>query len=43
MGAGAAKIPMGFLNIKEAGEDVQNKMWESVKDLMIEKIFSVIA
>jgi nanoRNase/pAp phosphatase (c-di-AMP/oligoRNAs hydrolase) len=43
MGAGAAKIPMGFFSIVDATEDTQTKMWESAKDFMIEKIFAVIA
>ena len=44
MGAGAAKIPMGFLTIDNGmDEDIKDKTWASVKTLMIYKIFHVIS
>ena len=44
MGAGAAKIPMGFLAIDNGmDEDVKDKTWESVKTLMIHKIYHVMS
>ena len=43
MGAGAAKIPMGFLALGPATEEeTETKMWEAVKQLMIDKIFHVM-
>jgi len=41
-GSGAAKIPMSFLDISDCSDDVQEKMWESIKEFMIQKIFEVI-
>ena len=44
MGAGAAKIPMGFLTIDTSmDEDIKDKTWASVKTLMIHKIFHVMS
>jgi len=43
MGAGAAKIPLGFLSFSTSSpEDVREKMWEAVKIFIIEKIFHVM-
>jgi nanoRNase/pAp phosphatase (c-di-AMP/oligoRNAs hydrolase) len=42
MGAGAAKIPLGFLALDGADETVRQKMWEAVKELLIYKIFHVM-
>lgn len=38
--AGAAKIPMGFLSIESSAEDMQEKMWISVRDFVLSKISS---
>lgn len=44
MGAGAAKIPMGFLAIEQGIEEgIRDKTWEAVKSLMIHKIFHVMS
>lgn len=42
MGAGAAKIPLGFLSLNGSDEGVRHKMWEAVKELLIHKIFHVM-
>ena len=43
-GAGAAKIPLGFLSINiNAPEEVKVKMWDAVKELVIDKIFHVMS
>ena len=43
-GAGASKIPMGFLSIKTNTPNlIQDKMWDAVKELMIDKIFHVVS
>ena len=39
MGAGAAKIPLGFLALNpEAPLDVKTKQWEYVKSFMIDRM-----
>ena len=44
MGAGGAKIPLGFLSIDyEMDESIKEKVWESVKSIMIHKIFHVMS
>lgn len=39
-GAGAATIPLGFFDMEDASDEVKNKLWHSIKDFMIEKIFA---
>jgi nanoRNase/pAp phosphatase (c-di-AMP/oligoRNAs hydrolase) len=42
-GAGAAKVPLGFLGVSSnASDDVREKAWEAVKAVMMAKIFHVI-
>lgn len=36
--AGAVSIPMGFLSIEDEDEIMQEKMWSSIRDLVINKI-----
>jgi len=43
MGAGAAKIPMGFLAIENGEEELKETTWASVKAIMIHKIFYVMS
>lgn len=44
MGAGAAKIPMGFFVIEHGmDDDIREKTWQSVKSIMIHKIFHVMS
>lgn len=44
MGAGAAKIPLGFLALDpNMSEELKDKMWEAVKELMIDKILHVVS
>jgi nanoRNase/pAp phosphatase (c-di-AMP/oligoRNAs hydrolase) len=43
MGSGAAKIPMGFLSVSGSSDDMREKMWESVKDFVTDKIFYVMS
>jgi nanoRNase/pAp phosphatase (c-di-AMP/oligoRNAs hydrolase) len=38
--AGAVRIPMGFLSIENADENMQEKMWLSVRDFVMTKITS---
>ncbi|MFA7219134.1 MAG: DHH family phosphoesterase [Synergistaceae bacterium] len=38
--AGAVQIPMGFLSIEDADENMQEKMWASVRDFIMSKIKS---
>jgi len=38
--AGAVRIPMGFLSIKDSDQDMQDKMWNSVRDFVMTKITS---
>ena len=43
MGAGAAKVPMGFLSLdSNVSEDIREKQWEFVKAYLIDKIFHII-
>jgi len=42
MGSGAAKIPMGFFDLTNTTEEIRERMWNSVKDFMIDKIFKVM-
>lgn len=37
-GAGAAKVPMGFLAIDGDDEELQSKMWKAVRDKLFHKI-----
>jgi len=44
MGAGAGKIPLGFLCPNaNAPEEIKEKIWEAVKAFMIDKIFHVMS
>ena len=43
-GAGASKIPMGFLSINlNTPSLVKDKMWDAVKEFMIDKIFHIVS
>jgi len=43
MGAGAAKIPLGFLGVNlNAPEEVKEKLWDAVKAMVMDKIFHVM-
>ena len=43
MGAGAAKVPLGFLGVSStASEDVKEKAWEAIKTIVIDKIFHIM-
>ena len=41
-GAGASKIPLSFCSLKETSDVVKNKMWEGIRDYIIERIFQEI-
>jgi len=42
-GSGAAKIPLGFLAVNNgAPDDVKDKMWSAIKELMIDRIFHIV-
>ena len=44
MGAGASKIPLGFLALDpNMSDELKAKMWEAVKELMIDKILHVVS
>ena len=44
MGAGAAKVPLGFFNADlNVPEEVKEKVWEAIKAIMIDKIFHIIS
>lgn len=38
MGAGAAKIPMGYLSVEEDSPELQEKMWLSIREKMFHNI-----
>jgi len=43
MGAGAAKIPLGFMALDpNVPNEVKEKVWEAVKERIIDKIFHVV-
>ena len=43
MGAGAAKIPLGFMALDpNVPNEVKDKVWEAVKERIIDKIFHVV-
>jgi nanoRNase/pAp phosphatase (c-di-AMP/oligoRNAs hydrolase) len=37
-GSGGARIPMNFLSVADSDDKIRDKMWESVRDFIIEKI-----
>lgn len=41
-GAGAAKIPMGFFDINGSPDEVKDAIWNSLKQLVFDKIFKVM-
>lgn len=43
MGAGAARIPMGFLSIEDDEEEIQDKMWMAVREKIINLIISTMS
>ena len=43
MGAGAAKIPLGFMAVEpNVPNEVKEKVWEAVKEKIIDKIFHIV-
>lgn len=43
MGAGAAKIPLGFLSASKSPAEIQENLWKAIKDFLIDKIFHVVS
>jgi len=43
MGAAAAKVPMDFLAVGNASPESQQKMYDAVKSLLMERIFSIMS
>jgi nanoRNase/pAp phosphatase (c-di-AMP/oligoRNAs hydrolase) len=41
-GAGAAKIPMGFFDITDSPDEVKTVIWNSLKELVFDKVFKVM-
>lgn len=39
-GAGAARIPMNYLSVEEAPEEIKKKVWDAVRDFMKYKIIT---